>query len=105
MKIFLEQIEALSKQIGASRSPQTDCTQVKADYTNPGDVKPKKDTTPSKKSSFTTFCYNCGEDNHHRGRCKNNPNPDLVHKKLMTRSQPQERTNTSVAGTLCGFTV
>ena len=99
MKILSEQIEALSKQIGASRSPQTvhDRTQVKADYTNPGDVKPKQDTTPAKKPSFSRFCFNCGEDNHHRQRCKNNPNPELVHKKLMMRSQPQERTNTSSA--------
>ena len=57
MKILLEQIEALSKQIRASRSPQTghNRTQVKADYTNPGDVKPKQDTTLLRSLHFPDF--------------------------------------------------
>lgn len=97
MKTLSEQIEVLSKQIGASRSLQigNDSTQRKTDDTTSGDVKSKQDSTPVKKSSLLRFCYNCGEDNHHCQRCKNNSNPELVHKKLMMRSQPQEKTNTS----------
>ena len=99
MKTLSEQIEALSKQVGASRNSQTghDSTQVKTDRTISGDVKLKQDATPAKKSASLRFCYNCGEDNHHCQRYKNNSNPELVHKKLMVRSQPQERTNTSSA--------
>lgn len=34
----------------------------------------------------TRFCYNCGIENHHMQRCRNDPNPTLVGEKIKQRS-------------------
>lgn len=51
------------------------------------EAKSKPVTRKDKDTKSKVFCYNCGYDGHKNKTCRKSPNPQLVQKKLLQRSQ------------------